>query len=140
MKSCLIQFNNQQVGDFIVPNFYMNTTLHSTSRSIIPFLVFVFLMCGTAGLFCPMPASAIDTHHPHPTSHHSSADPNGECPEQLSNSSKPLNELNLAPCPFTHFHLFDPLPQPSIQPLWLTHAFQSSSYPLLFLRFSVLLN
>lgn len=118
----------------------MHLKFQATLRSIVPFLVLVFWICGTAGLFCPMPASAIDTHHPHPTSHHSSGDPNGGCPEQLSNSSKPLNELDVAPRVFAHFHLFDQMPQPSIQPLWLTHAFQSSSYPLLFLRFSVLLN
>jgi hypothetical protein len=107
------------------------------------FSLFALLVCGVSGLFCPMPASATDTHHSQPAPPHSSSQ-NGDCQDQFKNAkneSKPLPvnllqvELleNLAIWP-------DVFPSPLFQSFFKARALTPSSYPLLFLRFSALLN
>ena len=64
-------------------------------RVLVPFLLLTFLVCGIAGVFCPMPSSATggylsqSSSHPSSPEHHS-----GDCPEQLSSSVNDLKKLD----------------------------------------------
>ncbi len=121
----------------------MDLTHSQISRASISILIFVFIICGMAGVFCPMPSTASETEHSQPTSHHSTSN-NGDCPDQLKSSeeeSRPLSfailhvvELeNLGSCT----DLFkSSLPKIFTKEGWL----KPSSYPPPFLLFSSLLN
>ena len=122
----------------------MNRRFQSTLRSFVPFLLLAFLVCGVGGLFCPMPASAADTHHSQTTSHHSSSShTTGECPEQLTSPAGPVESNDgpfevLSVAAFTWLHN---IPNSgALQFLGKNKTPTSTTYPLLFLLFSVFLN
>lgn len=104
------------------------------------FLIVSFVICGIAGAYCPMASSAAASHASQPTSPHSPLDHTRACPEQLSNASEQLKELTSVALPVAHFHVLDLFTHVSSQKFLFARATPSSSYPLLFLRFSVLLN
>ncbi|MEO8326840.1 MAG: hypothetical protein ABI618_13380 [Nitrospirota bacterium] len=87
-----------------------------------------------------MAPSAAASHSSQPASPHSASDHAKECPEQLSSSSEQLKELTAVALPVSYSHVFDLFFQTSSQKSLFTLTTPSSSYPLLFLRFSVLLN
>ena len=127
-----------------VPALHMNRIFRSTMRSCIPSLIFAFLICGVAGVFCPMPASASDTHHAQPATHHSSSSQtHGECPDQLTNSAGPFENddisvgvLSVAITAWLH-----DIPNTSVPAFLINDRVPiSTSYPLLFLLFGVFLN
>ena len=132
------------MGDVTVPTFQMNLKFQSTRRSFVPFLIFTFLVCGVGALFCPMPASATDAHHSQPASHHSSSSQTtGEWPDQLTSSAGSF-ETDDVPCgvlsiaTFTWLH---DIPNSSVLKfLGNDNTPNSTTYPLLFLLFSVFLN
>lgn len=111
---------------------------------MMPFLLVTFLVCGSGGLFCPMEGSAAGQHHPDSDSHqlptpiNSSAD----CPDQLKTSEEKSRDLTDGVLPVavftqsadnfksTFFHYYA---SASSSP-------RSSTYPPLFLLFSVFLN
>jgi len=122
----------------------MNLKFQSTLKRFVPFLLLAFLVCGVGGMFCPMAASATDTHHSQQPSHHSSSSQaTGDCPEQLTNSTGsfenndgPFEVLSVAANTWLH-----DIPNFSVSQFFGNHATpQPSTYPLLFLLFSVFLN
>jgi len=127
-----------------IPTLQMNLRFQSTLRIFIPFLLLAFLVWGVGGLFCPMPASATDAHHAQPASHHSSSSQTtGECPEQLPSSAGsfeknhgPFGVLSAA----TFTWLYDIPDSGALQFLGNDKTPNSTTYPLLFLLFSVFLN
>lgn len=129
--------------DVTVPTFLMNLRFQSTLRRFVPFLLLAFLVCGAGGLFCPMQASATDTHHTQPASHHSSSQATGDCPEQLTSSTGSFENNdgpfeNLSVAAYTWLH---DIPNFSVSQFFGNHTNpQSNTYPLLFLLFSVFLN
>ena len=119
----------------------MKTRCQKKARVFVPVLLIVsFVLCGIAGAYCPMSSSAAASHSSQPASPHSPSDHSRECPEQLSSSSEKLNELTAVALPITHFHALDLFTHASSQKFLFARTTPSSSYPLLFLRFSVLLN
>ena len=135
---------NSVGGMLLVPILQMNLKFQSTLRRLVPFLVFAFFLCGVSGLFCPMSASATDTHHSQQTSHHSSSSQTtGECPDQLTTSAGTFENddvsvgvVSAATVSWLHdipsFGLFKFLGNERTP--------HSTTYPLLFLLFSVFLN
>jgi hypothetical protein len=122
----------------------MNPQFLSKLKIFIPLVIFAFVVCGVGGLFCPMPPSATDTHHSQQTSHHSSSSQtSGECPEQLTSAAGPFENddvsvkvLSVATVAWLHN-----IPNSGVLQFFGTHKTpQSTSYPLLFLLFSVFLN
>jgi len=113
-------------------------------KCFVPVVLFAFVVCGVGGLYCPMPASAIDKHHSQQTSHHSSSSQTtGDCPDQLTTSAGPFENddasvgvLSAATVTWLHdiprFGLFKFLGNERTP--------NSTTYPLLFLLFSVFLN
>jgi hypothetical protein len=87
-----------------------------------------------------MASSAAASHSSQPASPHSPSDHSKACPEQLSNASEQLKELTAVALPVTHFLILDLFTHASTQKILVSRTTPSSSYPLLFLRFSVLLN
>ncbi|MEX2493257.1 MAG: hypothetical protein WD425_16010 [Nitrospirales bacterium] len=122
----------------------MNLKSQSTLRSFVPFLVLTFFVCGVSGLFCPMAASATDTHHSHQTSHHtSSSQTSGECPDQLTSAAGAFenDDVSFGVLSLTNFTWLHDIPNSGVLQFFGNHKTpQSTSYPLLFLLFSVLLN
>jgi hypothetical protein len=122
-------------------NHPMKVRCQENARVLVPILLIVsFVLCGIAGAYCPMSSSAAASHSSQPASPHSPSDHNRECPEQLNSSSEQLKELTPLVLPVTHSHLLDAFIQPTSQKFLFTGTTPSSSYPLLFLLFSVLLN
>jgi len=110
-------------------------------RVLVPILLIVsFVLCGIAGAYCPMSFSASASHSSQPASPHSPSDHERECPEQLNNSTEQLKELTAVALPVTHSHVLDEFTHAHSQKFLLTGTTPSSSYPLLFLLFSALLN
>ncbi|WP_342348175.1 hypothetical protein [uncultured Nitrospira sp.] len=87
-----------------------------------------------------MASSAAASHSSQPASPLTPSDHHRECPEQFSNANEQLKELTPVALPVTHFHILDLFPNASTQKFAFARTTPSSSYPLLFLRFSVLLN
>ena len=122
----------------------MNLQFLSKMKCCVSVILFAFVVCGVGGLYCPMPASAIDTHHSQQTSHHSSSSQTtGDCPEQLTTSAEIFENddvsvgfVSAAPVSWLHdipsFGLF--------KFLGIERTPHSTTYPLLFLLFSVFLN
>jgi hypothetical protein len=122
----------------------MNFQFLSKMKCFVSFVLFTFVVCGVGGLYCPMPASATDTHHSQQTSHHSSSpQTTGECPEQLitsagtfENDDASVGVVSTATVTWLHdipsFGLFKFLGNERTP--------NSTTYPLLFLLFSVFLN
>jgi hypothetical protein len=122
----------------------MNLQFLSKMKRCVPAILFAFVVCGVVGLNCPMPASATDAHHSQQPSHHSSSSQTtGECPDQLTTSAG-IFETDDASVGFV-----------SAAPVsWLTdipsfglfkflgneRTPHSTTYPLLYLLFSVFLN
>jgi hypothetical protein len=96
------------------------------------------------GLFCPMPASATDTHHSQQTSHHSSSSQtSGECPDQLTSSAGAIenNDVSVEVLSVATGAWLHNIPNSGVLRFFGNHKTpQSTSYPLLFLLFSVFLN
>lgn len=111
--------------------------------ALTSFTLMAFLLCGVSGLFCPMPASATNTPSSQPASHHSSSQ-NGDCPDQFKNAeneSKPLPVALLQVETLENLGSWPDLVQSRLfQRFFKARALTPSSYPLLFLRFSALLN
>jgi len=128
----------------MVPTFHMHLKFQAILRSFVPFLVLAFFVCGVGGLFCPMPVSATDTNHSQHTSHHtSSSQATGDCPDQLTSSPKHFenDDVSFGVFSLTNFTWLHDVPNSGVlQLLGNPKTPQSSSYPLLFLRFSVFLN
>jgi hypothetical protein len=113
-------------------------------KYFVPIVIFAFVVCGVGALYCPMPASASDTHHAQQTSHHpSSSQTTGDCPDQLATSAEifenddvSVGVLSVATIAWLHnipsFSLFKFLGNERTP--------HSTTYPLLFLLFSVFLN
>jgi len=124
--------------------FDMHLKSQSTLKSFVPFLVFTFFVCGVSGLFCPMPNTATDTNHPQQTSHHSSSSStSGECLDQLTNSAEAFenDDVSFGVLSLTNFTWRHDIPNSGVLQFFGNHKTpQSTSYPLLFLLFSVLLN
>jgi uncharacterized membrane protein len=121
----------------------MKVSCYKKARILVPILLIVsFIICGVAGAYCPMSSSAAASHSSHPASPHSPSDHRGKCPEQLSISSfsEQLKESNVVALQVTHFQVFDGFTQATSQKFLFARTTPSSSYPLLFLLFSVLLN
>jgi hypothetical protein len=119
----------------------MKVCSHQKARVLVPLLLIVsFVLCGVAGAYCPMFSSAAASHSSQPGSPHSPSDHSKACPEQLSNANEQLKELTAVALPVTHFHVLDLFTHASSQKFLFARMTPSSSYPLLFLRFSVLLN
>ncbi|HSF09503.1 MAG TPA: hypothetical protein VLA60_08815 [Nitrospirales bacterium] len=119
----------------------MNKGFPKKARVVVPVFVIVSLvLCGVAGAYCPMSSSAAASHSSQPASPHSPSDHTKECPEQLSTAKEQLKELTPVALPVTHFHILDLFTNASTQKLLFARTTPSSSYPLLFLHFSVLLN
>jgi hypothetical protein len=130
--------------DVPYPTLRMNQKFQSTLRFFVPFVIFAFVVCGVGGLYCPMPASATDTHHSQQTSHHSSSSQiPGECPEQLTSSAGIFENDNASfgVLYLTSFTWLHDIPNFGVLQFFGNHKTpQSTSYPLLFLLFSVFLN
>jgi hypothetical protein len=119
----------------------MKKRLQNKARVFVPVLVIVsFVLCGVAGAYCPMASSAAASHSSQPASPLTPSDHRSECPEQLSTANEQLKELTPVALPVTHFHFLDLFTNASSQKFLFARTTLSSSYPLLFLRFSVLLN
>jgi len=122
----------------------MNLKFQSTLKFFVPFVLFAFVVCGVGGLYCPMPASAMDTHHSQQTSHHSSSSQtSGECPEQLTSSAGPFenDDVSVEVLSVTTVAWLHDIPKSGVLEFFGNHnPPQSTSYPLLFLLFSVFLN
>jgi hypothetical protein len=105
------------------------------------FLILTLLVCGVGSLFCPMSSSAADDKNPQTPFHHTPSLPEGSCPDQITSSSEGSKEFSSAFLINTDFikALAAFLHAPS-QKLVFVHTPPGSSYPLLFLLFSVLLN
>ncbi|MCA9468390.1 MAG: hypothetical protein KC643_23515 [Nitrospira sp.] len=109
--------------------------------TLIPVLLIAsFVLCGIAGAYCPMSSSAPVNHTTQPAIPHPPSDHNRECPEQLSSSSEKIKELTPVALPVAQSQVLDLFTQAPSRKYLFTHPSPSSSYPLLFLRFSVLLN
>jgi hypothetical protein len=114
----------------------MDHKLQSTLRSFAPFLVFAFFVCGVSGLFCPMPASAIDTPYSQSASHHSSSSQTTTSAGAFENDDVSFGVLSL-----TNFTWLHDIPNSGfLNFLGNDNTPQSTTYPLLFLLFSVFLN
>ncbi|MCA9421338.1 MAG: hypothetical protein KC592_09975 [Nitrospira sp.] len=119
----------------------MKKRFQKKARVFVPVLVIVsFVLCGVAGAYCPMASYATAGHSSQPAPPHSPSDHSKECPEQLSTANEQLKELTPVALPVTHFHILDLFTNASTQKFLFARTTLSSSYPLLFLRFSVLLN
>ncbi len=119
----------------------MKKDYQKKARVLVPIVVIMsFVLCGIAGVYCPMSSSAAAGHSSQPASPHSPSDHSKVCPEQLSTANEQLKELTPVALPVTHFHILDLFTNASTQKIAFAHTTPSSSYPLLFLRFSVLLN
>jgi hypothetical protein len=119
----------------------MKVRCQEKARVLVPILLIVsFVICGIAGAYCPMSSSAAASHSSQPASPHSPSDHSRKCPEQLNSSTEQLKELTPLVLPVTHSHVLDAFIQPTSQKFLLTRTTPTSSYPLLFLLFSVLLN
>jgi hypothetical protein len=129
----------------MVPILHMNQQLLSKLTKFVPLVIFAFVVCGVGSMYCPMPASAADTHHhSQPSSHHSSSSQTtGECPEQLTTSAGTFENddvsvevLSVATVSWLHdiprFGLFKFLGNERTP--------HSTTHPLLFILFSVFLN
>ncbi len=131
------------MNDTISPH-HMKKTFLSTLRIFIPFVIFAFMVCGVGGLFCPMPASATDTNHAQHTSHHSSSSQTtGDCPDQLTTSAGPFenDDVSVEVLSVANFTWLHDVPNSGVLQYFGNHKTpQSTSYPLLFLLFSVFLN
>jgi len=129
---------------FLFPTLQMYQKFQSTFRNFIPPLVLVFLVCGVGGLFCPMAVSATDTNHSQQTSHHtSSSQATGDCPDQLTSSAGAFenDDVSFEVLSLTNFTWLRDIPNSGVLQFFGNHkTSQSTSYPLLFLLFSVLLN
>jgi hypothetical protein len=131
-------------GGGTAPSIQMDHKFQATLRSFVPFLVFTFFICGVSGLFCPMPASATDTSHSQSASHHSSSSQTtGECPEQLTTAAGIFEKndvgvgvVSVAAVTWLH----DILSFDLFKFLGIERTPHSTTYPLLFLLFSVFLN
>lgn len=112
-----------------------------TAHLLIPIaLIISFVLCGVASAYCSMSSSATASHSSQPASSPSPSDHHRECPEQLSNTTEQLKELAAVALPITHFRILDLFTHAFSQKFLVARTTSPSSYPLLFLRFSVLLN
>ncbi|GEM_PF-3802019 len=111
-------------------------------RVIVPFLLIAFLTCGGGGLFCPMATEAAP-HHSQGTSLPSPATPsnNSDCPDQLKSSEAPSRDLTDGAWAFVQVvESANILKSPFSEYFFARSTPSSSTYPPLFLLFSVFLN
>lgn len=119
----------------------MKVYLTRKVRVLLPILLIVsFVLCGIAGSYCPMSSFAAASDSPQPASPHAPSDHKRGCPEQLSSSNEQVKKLTALVLPVTHSHVLDLVPNASSEKFLFARTTPSSSYPLLFLRFSALLN
>jgi hypothetical protein len=122
-------------------NHSMKVRYQEKVRVLVPILLIVsFVICGIAGAYCPMSSSAAANHSSQPASPHAPSDHSRECPDQLNSSSEKLKEVTAVALPVIYSHVLDGFTHAPSQKFLLTRTTPSSSYPLLFLLFSVLLN
>ena len=137
-RRCLVQRMLDDVKRKIHP---MKVRWQGKVRVLVPILLIVsFVICGIAGAYCPMSSSAAASHSSQPASPHAPSDHERECPEPLNSSTEQFKELTPLFLPATHSHVLDAFIQPTSKKFLLTGTTPTSSYPLLFLLFSVLLN
>lgn len=103
-------------------------------------LILTFLVCSIGGMFCHMPASAGNINHSQIPFHHSSPVPAENCPDEITNSPEIGQKAFSSPMVNRNFHLMTVLFQGISQRLDFPPHPQDSSYPLLFLFYSVFLN
>lgn len=110
-------------------------------RMFIPILLIVsFVLCGIAGAYCPMSSSAAASDSSQPASPHAPSDHKRDCPEQLNSSNEQVKKLTALVLPVSHSPVRDLFTQATSGNFLFVRTTPSSSYPLLFLLFSVLLN
>jgi hypothetical protein len=116
----------------------------SKMKYCVPVILFAFVFCVAVGLFCPMPASATDTSHSQSASHHSSSSQTtGECPEQQTSSAGMFekNDASVGVVSAAAVTWLNDIPSFDLfKFLGNERAPRSTTYPLLFLLFSVFLN
>lgn len=111
------------------------------TRVLLPLLLIAsFVICGSASAYCPMSSSAAASHSSQSSSPHVPSNHGKECPDQLNSSSEKLKEVTAFALPVIYSHVLDEFTHAHSQKFLLTGTTPSSSYPLLFLLFSVLLN
>jgi hypothetical protein len=122
----------------------MNSGMLHRIRLLVPFLLFTFLVCGSGSLFCPMAESEAGTHHSQSNSHQVPSTPihsSGDCPDQFKNAEELSKGLTYGVLPVAELSEFTDIFTSAISHyLSINSAAQSSTYPLLFLLFSVFLN
>lgn len=121
----------------------MNRKIIQRVRLIVPFLLVAFLVCGS-GLFCPMTESPAGTHHSPSKSHQLPPTPinsSDDCLDQFKNAEIQSKDLTYDVFSLLQFKGLDNIfESPFSNYLFTSIAPQTSSYPLLFLLFSVFLN
>jgi hypothetical protein len=122
----------------------MDPKFQATLRTFVPFVILAFVVCGGGGLYCPMPASATDTQHSQQTSHHSSSSQTtGDCPDQLTTSAENFEneDASFEVLSVAAFTWLNDIPSFGLFTfLGIERTPHSTTYPLLFLLFSVFLN
>lgn len=123
----------------------MNRKKLQTVRLMIPFLLVTFLVCGSGGLFCPMEGSAAEPHHSESDSHQLPSTPidsSDGCLDQLKSTEEQSRDLTDGTLPMAAFTLLADIFESTVSHNYLSTSSspRSSTYPLLFLLFSVFLN
>ena len=122
----------------------MNIQRIKKVRFLVPFLLLTFLVCGSGGLFCPMAESAAGTPHGQAHSHQVPSTPfhpSEDCLDQFKSSEEQSRDLPYGVLPVAEGSQFAIIVDTSFSYYLLTRsAPRSSSYPLLFLLFSAILN
>ena len=113
------------------------------TKLIVPFLLVAFLACGGGSFFCPMGTEAAP-HHSQENSHPSPGTPlnsSEDCPDQLKSSEELSKNLTYGVSAFTEVAVsIDIFKSPFSEYFFASAVPTSSTYPLLFLLFSVFLN
>ena len=112
---------------------------------MIPFLLVTLLVCGSGELFCPMEGSAAGSHHSESNPQQLPPAPfnsSGDCPDQLKSSEEQSRDLAYGILPIVAFTQLADIFEANFSYALLSTLSvpRFSSYPLLFLLFSVFLN
>lgn len=122
----------------------MNRKKLQRIRLMIPFFLVAFLVCGSGGLFCSMEESAAGTHHSQSSSQQSPMPFNSsaDCQDQLKSSEEKSRDLVDGVLPISVFTKSTNIFESTFSHYYLSTSSspRSSTYPLLFLLFSVFLN
>ena len=110
----------------------------------VPLILFAFVICGVGGVYCPMSAAASDASHSQSTSHHSSpSQSTSECPELLTTSAENFekDDVSISVLAIGTVNGLQDIPGFGLfKFLSQERTPRATTYPLLFLLFSVFLN